>query len=112
MANVTPLLEFIDLKLPDNTSGAITAADLRAVLVAQAMIVTSVAPGAGVVTLTVVVPGASIADVALANRNVAGVIIDDLTKNTGFTKPPAGSTLTFTDGTFLQAGQTVTIFLS
>lgn len=52
--------------------------------------------------------GNTIVNGIIAYNFVTAVMIDDVTKNTGYTV--SGNTLTFTDGTILDNGQTVTIF--
>lgn len=56
------------------------------------------------------VTGVTISNAALANKDVVAIVIDDITKNKGFTKVLANNYLTFTDGTTLTAGDNLTIF--
>lgn len=66
----------------------------------------------GTYTIKVIVAqGTTITDRRLVGREVTGLIVDDMTKNTGFSKPRASDTLTFTDGTEVYQFQNVTILL-
>lgn len=53
----------------------------------------------------------AITDARFINRTVAAVCINDNTKNTGFTKLEISDTLTFTDGTTMSNGDTITLWL-
>lgn len=55
--------------------------------------------------------GSTIVNAMLVGRNVAAIIIDDYSKNIGFTKNILDNFITFTDGTILVEGQSLTIFL-
>lgn len=58
------------------------------------------------------VAGNVITNNAMINRNIAAIVIDDYTKNTGFAKNIGDDFLTFIDGTQLINGQRLTIFLA
>lgn len=53
--------------------------------------------------------GTTITNPDLIGKSVQFVIIDDYTKNLGFTKLLISDTITFTDGTVLTEGQVLTI---
>lgn len=53
------------------------------------------------------IAGNTITDERISGQFVTGLIIDDISKNKGFTV--SGDTITFTDGTTLSAGQIITI---
>lgn len=54
--------------------------------------------------------GSTITDFSLTGKTVLLIVIDDITKNTGFTKITSSPTINFTDGTSLVDGQVITIF--
>lgn len=54
------------------------------------------------------IAGNTITDIRIVGRFITALIINDVSKNTKFSV--TGDTITFTDGTILDNGQTVTIF--
>lgn len=104
MASAAEVLQKIAANLPDNNTNFIAAAKHREV----EEIITEYATNIFRVTA---VSGTSITDVRMQNRDIAAIIINDFTKNTGWTKSTASSTLNFTDGTTLNNGDSITIFM-
>lgn len=70
----------------------------------------TIGSGAGGAGETIDVPadGTTVTYAGLDGKNVIEVSVNDNSKNTGFTKPLNSTTLTFTDGTTVVAGQKIT----
>ncbi|HEU0226729.1 MAG TPA: hypothetical protein VFQ86_03255 [Arachidicoccus soli] len=95
----------INDNLPDNASPRIRSEKHREVC----NIITDYATN---IIKMISVTGATITNNAMAGRDVGAIVIDDYVKNTGFTKNLADNFLTFTDGTQLISGQSITIMLA
>lgn len=95
----------INDNLPDNASPRIRSAKHREVC----DIITDYATN--IIKMTSVT-GVTITNNAMAGREVGAIVIDDYVKNTGFTKTLSDNFLTFTDGTQLISGQSITIMLA
>lgn len=63
-----------------------------------------------VILKLVSVAGITITSSDLVGRTVQLIVIDGISKNTGFTKATSSPTITFTDDTILIDGQIITIF--
>lgn len=91
--------------LPDNASPRIRSAKHREVC----NIITEYATN---IIKMVSVTGVTITNNAMQGREVGAIVIDDYVKNTGFTKNISDNFITFTDGTQLISGQSITIMLA
>lgn len=105
MASKGQVQTLISTNLPDNASPKIRSVKHREVENAILDYATNI------IKMTSV-SGTTITNTAMANREVGAIIIDDYTKNQGFTKTLSGTVITFTDGTELSNGQTITILLA
>jgi len=105
MPSLSEVTQKILDNLPDNASPRIRSAKHREVENMIADYATNV------IKITSVA-GVTITHNSMINREVGAIIIDDYTKNTGFTKVLANNFITFTDGTQLINGQSITIFLA
>lgn len=103
MASRAEVETVINTNLPDNASPKIRSAKHREVE-------NKILDYATNIIKMVSVAGVDIENALIANRDIGAIIIDDYTKNQGFTK--TGTTITFTDGTELINGQTITILLA
>lgn len=104
MASYTDVQDKINNNLPDNPSPLVKTAQHREVHD------TMLAFADNIVKMTAV-SGVVIANSNMLNRDVGAIIINDFTKNSGFTKNLPENYLTLTDGTELAGGETITIFL-
>lgn len=105
MPSKSQIQTLIDTNLPTNASPKIRAEKHREVENGILDYATNI------IKMTSV-SGTTITNAAMANREVGAIIIDDYTKNQGFTKTLSGTVITFTDGTELTNGQTITILLA
>jgi len=105
MPSKTQVETLTETNLPDNASPKIRSQKHREVEKAIVEYATCVIK----MTSTA---GSTIVSAKMVGREVGAVVIDDITKNQGFSKPTPSDTLTFTDGTQLGAGQAITIFLA
>lgn len=102
MASRTETEQIIDTNLPDNAVPRVRTSKHRQVEKKIVEYATNCIQVTGSSGLT-------ITDSRLTGRDVGLIVIDDMTKNIGFTKTTSGSTITFTDGTELIGGETITI---
>lgn len=105
MASKAQVQTLIATNLPDNASPKIRSAKHREVENAILDYATNI------IKMTAVT-GTTVVNAAMQGREVGAIMIDDYTKNIGFTKATGSDTLTFNDGTELTNGQTITIFLA
>lgn len=105
MASKGQVQTLISTNLPDNASPKIRSVKHREVENAILDYATNI------IKMTSV-SGTTVINTAMENREVGAIMIDDYTKNIGFTKATNSDTLTFNDGTELTNGQTITIFLA
>lgn len=61
------------------------------------------------IVFTASAAGAAVNDSRMIGMIVTGVMINDYSKNTGFTKPINSDTITFSDGTVVNNGDTITV---
>ena len=102
MPSKSQVSQKINDNLPDNASPRIRSAKHREVC----DLITDYATN--IIKMTSVT-GVTITNNAMAGREVGAIVIDDYVKNTGFTKNLSDNFLTFTDGTQLISGQSITI---
>lgn len=105
MPSKSQVSQKINDNLPDNASPRIRSAKHREVC----DLITDYATN--IIKMTSVT-GVTITNNAMAGREVGAIVIDDYVKNTGFTKNLSDNFLTFTDGTQLISGQSITIMLA
>lgn len=105
MASKGQVQTLISTNLPDNASPKIRSVKHREVENAILDYATNI------IKMTSVA-GTAITNAAMVNRDVGAVMIDSYGKNEGYTKTLSSDTLTFTDGTQLNNGQSITIFLA
>ena len=105
MPSKSQVSQKINDNLPDNASPRIRSAKHREVC----DLITDYATN--IIKMTSVT-GVTITNNAMAGKEVGAIVIDDYVKNTGFTKNLSDNFLTFTDGTQLISGQSITIMLA
>lgn len=104
MPSYSEVIDLINNNLPDNPAPLVKTAKHREVEKA-------ITDYASNIFKMAAISGSVVTNTKMTNRDVGAVIINDYTKNSGFTKNLPENKLTFTDGTELSGGEQLTIFL-